>query len=102
MKRSHSLTLCDVKVEEITVKDGLHHARHHSDLVKETLRVVPPHPVSYVERSVQAQEEQVMCGDGLRLARLGNHEQLRHYGHSLQEDGESPHDLRRDLKVRRI
>lgn len=88
-----SLTPREVKVEEITVEDGLHNARHHRDLVKEALRVVTPHPVGYVEGSVEAEEEQVVGGDGLRLAGLGDHEELGHYGHRLQEDGEGPEDL---------
>lgn len=55
--------------------------------------MVTPHPVDYVEGSVEAEEEQVVGGDGLRLASLGDHEELWHYGHRLQEDGEGPQDL---------
>lgn len=55
--------------------------------------MVTPHPVGYVEGSVEAEEEQVVGGDGLCLTGLGNHEELRHYGHRLQEDGEGPQDL---------
>lgn len=87
------LTPGDVKVEEIAVEDGLHDAGHHSDLVEEALGVVTPHPVGYVEGSVEAKEEQVVGGNGLCLAGLGDHEELWHYGHRLQEDGEGPHDL---------
>lgn len=87
------LTPCDVKVEEVTVENGLHDSGHHRDLVKEALRVVTPHPVGYVEGSVQAQEEKVVGGDGLGLTGLGDHEELWHYGHGLQEDGEGPEDL---------
>lgn len=90
---SFLLTPCDVKVEEIAVENGLHDAGHHGDLVEEALGVVTPHPVGYVEGSVEAEEEQVVGGDGLRLAGLGDHEELRHYGHGLQEDGEGPQDL---------
>lgn len=86
-------TLCDVQVEEVAVEDGLHHARHHGDLVEDALRVVAPHPVGDVECAVEAQEEEVVGGDGLGLARLGDHEQLWHDGHRLQEDGEGPQDL---------
>ena len=87
------LTLCDVKVEEVAVEDGLHDAGHHGDLIEEALGVVTPHPVGDVEGSVEAEEEQVVGGDGLRLAGLGDHEELRHDGHRLQEDGEGPQDL---------
>lgn len=55
--------------------------------------MVTPHPVGDVENSIEAEEEQVVCGDGLCLPRLGNHEELWHYGHRLQEDGEGPQDL---------
>lgn len=75
------LTLCDVKVEEIAVKNGLHDARHHSDLVEEAFCVVAPHPVGYVESSVEPKEEQIVGGDRLRLSGLCDHEELRHYGH---------------------
>lgn len=87
------LTPREVQVEEVTVEDGLHDAGHHGDLVEEALGVVTPHPVGDVERSVQAEEEQVVGGDGLGLARLGDHEELRHYRHRLQENGERPQDL---------
>lgn len=84
---------CDIKVEEITVKDGLHHARHHCDLVEEALRVVAPQPVGDVEGSIEAEEEQVVGGDGLRFTSLCDHKKLRHYRHRLQKYGERPQDL---------
>lgn len=87
------LTPCDVKVEEVAVEYGLHDAGHHGDLIEEALRVVTPHPVGDVQGSVEAEEEQVVGGDGFCLARLGDHEELRHYGHRLQENGEGPQDL---------
>jgi len=92
-KSSSPLTPRDVKVEEVAVENGLHDAGHHGDLVEEALGVVAPHPVGYVEGSVEAEEEQVVSGDGLGLAGLCDHEELRHYGHRLQEDGEGPQDL---------
>lgn len=55
--------------------------------------MVTPHPVGYVESSVEAKEEQVVGGDGFCLASLGDHEELRHYGYCLQEDGKGPQDL---------
>jgi len=83
----------DVKVEEVTVEDSLHHSGHHSDLVEEALGVVAPDPVGQVEGPVQAEEQQVVCGDGLGLTRVGDHEQLWQNGHRLQVDGEGPEDL---------
>lgn len=62
-------------------------------MVKEVLCVVAPQPVGDIKGSVQAKEEQVVGGDGLGLARLGDHEELRHDGHRLQEDREGPKDL---------
>lgn len=92
------LTFCHVKVEEVTVENGLYDSRHHSDLVEEALGVVAPQPVGDVESSVEAEEEQVVGGDGLRLARLGDHEELRQDGNGLQEDGEGPQDLGKKIK----
>lgn len=68
--------------------------------------MVTPHPVCNVESTVKAKEEQVVCRDGLRLPGFGDHEELRHYGHCLQEDGEGPQDLggstrRERVKLRR-
>ena len=37
-----------------------------------------------------------MGGDGLRLARLADHEELGQDGHRLQVDGERPQDLARE------
>lgn len=75
------LTPGNVKVEEVTVENRLHHTGHHSNLVKEALGVVAPHPVGQVQGSVETQEEQVVGGDGLCLAGLGNHEELGQDGH---------------------
>lgn len=96
--RRPALTLRDVKVEEVAEEDGLHDARHHSDLVEDALGVVAPHPVADVECAVEAEEKEVVGGDGLCLARLGDHEQLRHDGHRLQEDGEGPQDLGSEIE----
>lgn len=95
-------TSCDVKIEEIAVKDRLHHARHHGDLVEEAFCVITPHPVCDVESAVQAEEEQVVCGDGLRLPGFGDHEELRHYGYGLQENGEGPQDLGGTTRKERV
>jgi len=85
--------LGDVKVEEVAVEDGLHAPGHDGDDVIEALRVVPEDPVENVEAPVGAEGEQVVAGDGFRLAGLANHEELGEDGHALQVDGEGPEDL---------
>lgn len=74
-------TFGDIKVEEITVEDGLYHPRNHSNLVVEILCVVAPDPVGNVESAVEAQEEKVVCGDGLCFPCLADHEELRKDSH---------------------
>lgn len=91
--RESGPTSRDVKIEEIAIKDRLHHSRHDGDLVEEAFCVIAPHPVCDVEGAVKPKEEEVVGSDGLGLARFGDHEELRHYGHRLQEDGEGPQDL---------
>lgn len=86
-------TFSDVQVEEVAVEDGLDHASHHSNEVEEALEVEAPDPVDEIERPVEAQEEQVVGGDGFRLPGLADHEQLRQDGHRLQVDGEGPQNL---------
>lgn len=90
------LTFGDVKVEEVAIEDGLDHAGHDGDQVEEALEEVTPEPVEDVEGAVHAQAEQVVGGDGLRLAGLGDHEELRQDCHRLQVDGEGPQDLQAD------
>ena len=87
-------TFGDVEVEEVAVEDRLDQACHDGDEVEEALEVVAPDPVEEIERAVDAQRKQVVARDGLRLARLAHHEQLRQDGHRLQVDGEGPQDLR--------
>lgn len=86
-------TFGNVEIEEVAVEDGLHHTGHHRDLVVELLGVVAPDPVGDVEGAVEAQEEKVVGGDGLRFPRLADHEELREDGHGLQVDGEGPEYL---------
>lgn len=86
-------TFGDVEVEEVAVEDRLDQACHDGDEVEEALEVVAPDPVEEIERAVDAQRKQVVARDGLRLARLAHHEQLRQDGHRLQVDGEGPEDL---------
>lgn len=86
-------TFGDIKVEEVTVQDSLDHSGHDGDQIKEAFKVVTPDPVEDVEGPIQAQAEQVVRGDGLRLASLADHEELRQDCHRLQVDGEGPKDL---------
>lgn len=83
----------DIKVEEVTVEDSLDHSGHNGDHVEEALEIEAPDPVEEIEGPIQAQAEQVVGGDGLGLARLADHEELREDGHRLQVDRERPKDL---------
>lgn len=86
-------TFCEIKVEEVAVQDSLYHSGHDGDHIEKAFEIVTPDPVEDVEGPVQAQAEQVVCGDGLRLASLADHEELRQDCHRLQVDGEGPEDL---------
>lgn len=70
-------TFRDIKIEEVTVQDSLYHSSHDGDHIEEAFEIVTPDPVEDVEGPVQAQTEQVVCGDGLRLASFADHEELR-------------------------
>ena len=67
---------------------------NHGNEVKEALEIEAPDPVDEVQGAVEAQEEQVVGGDGLRLPGLADHEELWQDGHRLQVDGEGPQYLR--------
>lgn len=90
---SRKPTFGDIKVEEVTVKDCLDHASHNGNHVKEALKIEAPDPVDKIEGSIQAQAEQVVGGDCLRLTSLADHEELRQNCHRLQVNGERPKDL---------
>ena len=85
--------LGNVKIEEVTVENGLDAAGDDSDDVVESLEVVAVDPVEDVKAAVGAEGEQVVAGDRLGLPGLGDHEQLGQDGHTLQVDGEGPQDL---------
>lgn len=74
-------TFGDVEVEEIAVQDCLDQAGHNGDEVEEALEVIAPDPVKKIKRAVDAQRKQVVAGDGLCLACLAHHEELRQDGH---------------------
>lgn len=93
------LTFGDIKIEEVTVEDCLDYARHDGDHVKEALEIETPNPVEEIKGPVHAQAEQVVGGDGLGLASLADHEELREDRHRLQVDGEGPQDLMENLQV---
>lgn len=73
---SAALTFCYIQIEEITVEDGLHNPSNNGDHVKEALKVEPPYPVDEVQRSVESQEKQVVCSDGLSFTSLTDHKKL--------------------------
>jgi len=85
--------LSDVEIEEVAVEDGLDATGYDGDDVIERFRVVSVDPVEDVEPPVGAKGEQVVAGDGLRLPRFADHEELGQDGHGLQVDGERPQDL---------
>lgn len=74
-------TFGNVEVEEIAVQDCLDQAGHNGDEVEEALEVIAPDPIKEIERAVDAQRKQVVAGDGLCLACLAHHEELRQDGH---------------------
>lgn len=81
MAHKTALTLSYIQVEEITVQYGLHNPSYNCNQVKEALEVVSVDPVQEVQGPVGAEGKQVVAGDGLGLARLTDHEQLRKNGH---------------------
>ena len=85
--------LGDVEIEEVAVEDGLDAAGNDGDDVVEPLVVVAVDPVENVESAVGAEREEIVAGDGLGLAGLGDHEELGQDGDTLQVDGEGPQDL---------
>lgn len=75
-KKSATLTFCYIQIEEITVEDGLNNASNNGNHIEEALKVEPPYPVDEVQRSVESQEKQVVCRDGLSFASLTDHKKL--------------------------
>lgn len=74
-------TFCDVKVEEVTIKNSLDDTRHDGNHVEESLKVESPDPVEKVESTVDPQTEQIVGCDGLSLTGLTNHKELRQDSH---------------------
>ena len=73
---SLSITFSDIQVEEVTVKSCLDTSSNNGDKVIEPFIVVSVDPVNNVQRTVGTQSKQVMAGDCLCLASLGDHKQL--------------------------
>lgn len=94
---SRKPTFGDIKVEEVTVEDCLDHSRYNGNHVEEALKIETPDPIEEIEGSIQAQAEQVVGGDCLRLTGLANHEELRQNCHRLQIDGECPKNLMTEM-----
>ena len=74
---SPNITFSDIQVEEVTVKSCLDTSSNNGDKVIEPFIVVSVDPVNDVQSSVGTQGKQIMAGDCLCLASLGDHEQLR-------------------------
>lgn len=94
-----SRTFGYVEIEEIAVKDCLDDACNDGDHVEEAFEVEAPDPVEEIQGTIEAQEEQVVGGDGLCFPSLTDHEELRKDGHRLQVDGESPQDLQQKSRT---
>lgn len=90
---ANKLTFCHVKVEEVTIENSLDDPSHDGNHVKEALKVEPPDPVEEVEGAIDAQTEQIVGSDGLGLAGLANHKELRQDGHRLKVNGKGPQNL---------
>lgn len=75
-KKLAALTFCYIQIEEVTVEDGLNHPSDNGNHVKEAFEVEPPYPVDEVKSSVESQEKQVVCGDGLSFTSLTDHKKL--------------------------
>ena len=93
IRRWWALTSSDVQIEEVSVEHSLDDAGDDSDGIEELLDVVAVHPVEDVQRAVGAEGEQVVRRDSLRLASLGQHEQLWHDRYRLQVNAECPQHL---------
>ena len=50
-------------------------------------------PIENVEKSIDAQREEIVAGDRLRLAGSADHVQLRKDRHGFEIDGECPENL---------
>ena len=87
---SPNITFSDIQVEEVAVKSCLDTSSNNGDKVIEPFIVVSVDPVNDVQSSVGTQSKQVMAGDCLCLASLGDHKQLRQDCYWLQVNGEGP------------
>lgn len=97
-----SLVLAEeVVVEEIYIQTGLDEAADVHDPVVLIVRLVvrAVDPVREVQRSVDAEEEDVVAREILDLSIALQKEELRHNGQGLQVDGEHPEHL--EEKARR-
>lgn len=83
----------DVKVEEVSVENGLDDSGDNGNWVEEALGVVSIDPVEDVEESVGSEGEEVVSSDGFSVSGTREHEELWHDGDGFEVDGESPHDL---------
>lgn len=67
-------TFRNVQVEEVAIKNCLDNSGDHGNEVKEALKVETPDPVDQIQSTIEAKEEQIVGGDGLRLPSLADHE----------------------------
>lgn len=75
------VTFCNVQPEEVAVKCCLDASSYNGNKVVESLKIVAVDPVDDVQGTVGTKCKQVVAGNGLRFAGLGNHKQLRQDGY---------------------
>mmetsp|Transcript_26757 Transcript_26757/g.47647 ORF Transcript_26757/g.47647 Transcript_26757/m.47647 type:complete len:211 (+) Transcript_26757:238-870(+) len=84
----------EVVVEEIAVQRRLSHTRDpHNPLTVARFSEEAVDPVEDVEATVHAEEEDIVTGHVVDVARPLQEDQLRQDGHSLEVDGEGPQQL---------
>lgn len=82
-----------VNVEEVRVQNRLDDASQNGNWINITVCEVPIYPVGDVEGTVNAEGEQVVCGDVLCFPCALKHEELGEDRNRLEPDGESPQHL---------
>lgn len=84
----------DVKVKEVAVEEGLDGAKDPDEPCRVSgLGEGAVDPVADVEGAVEAEAEDVVCGEVLDLAALLEEVDLRDDGDGLEDDREGPEDL---------
>lgn len=88
-----------VHPKEVGIENCLHDARQNRNLIKVAFGEIAIDPVRDIQRAIDAQREEIMRGDGLRLPRALQQKQLRQDCNRLEPDAECPQDFRRGVFV---